>query len=210
MLYIAICEDELAIGSRLEELIYKQAEIKNVQIDIEVFLTAEECLAYIKQNHFFDLLFLDIELRNMNGIELADLIRNDLRDDYMQIVYISAKESYAMKLFETQPLNFLVKPISEEKLAKVFSKAIKILDNKEKMFCYKKGHVQKRVLKNIYEELKIYNFFLCHKSFLINYEKVKIFESNRLIMENEDMLPISQAQRKTVKEFQLEMEIRNL
>lgn len=239
MLYIAICEDEVSIGNRLEKLIRRQAEIENVEIDIEVFVTAEECLNDIKENHSFDLLFLDIELGNMSGIELAESIRNDLCDDYMQIVYISAKESYAMKLFETQPLNFLVKPVKEEKLAKVFQKAVKLLEHKEEVFCYKKGHSQKKelikdilyfevrnreiiicskggkdtfygALKNIVDELKKYNFFLCHKSFFIHYEKVKIFEASRLIMENGDVIPISQAQRKAVKEMQLEMEIRNL
>lgn len=239
MIYIAICEDDVSIGNYLEELIRTQAENEKAEINIEVFLTAEECLDYIKENHSFDLLFLDIELGNMSGIELAETIRNDLGDDYMQIVYISAKESYAMKLFETQPLNFLVKPIEKEKLKKVFCKAIKILEQKEEVFCYKKGHSQKKVfikdilyfevqnrkiiiysknakdtfygaLKNIAEELKKYHFFLCHKSFLIHYEKVRIFESSRLIMENGDEIFISQAKRQEVKEIQMEMEIRNL
>ena len=46
----------------------------------------------------------------MSGIELAERIRNELHNDYMQIVYVSSKQSYAMELFESHPLHFLVKP----------------------------------------------------------------------------------------------------
>lgn len=65
-------------------------------------------------------------------------------------------------------------------------------------------------LKSVYPELQKYGFFFCHKSYLINYEKVKIFETNQLIMQNGDMIPISQGQRKAVKELQLERELRYL
>lgn len=239
MLYIAICEDELSMGSYLEDIICKHAQRAGVEIDIEVFLTAEECLKYIEENQSLDLLFLDIELEKMNGIELASIVREKLENNYMQIVYISAKESYAMELFETQPLNFLVKPIDEEKLFKVFSKAVKILSDKEKVFYYKKGHKQKKefikdilyfevrnreimicsrnqkdnfyeTMKSLEEKLGKYGFFLCHKSFLAHYEKVKIFERDRLIMENGDIIPISRTHRETVKEIQLKREARNL
>ena len=65
-------------------------------------------------------------------------------------------------------------------------------------------------LKNIYPKLQKQGFFFCHKSFLVHYDKVKIFETNQLVMQNGDMIPISQGQRKAVKELQLERELRNL
>lgn len=239
MLNIAICDDELSVGSYLEDVILRQTQKTGVETEIEIFSTAEECLKFIKEEHSFDLLFLDIELGKMNGIELASTVREDLENDYMQIVYVSGKESYAMELFETQPLNFLVKPIDEEKVSKVLEKAIKILKKDEKVFCYKKGHKQKKELfkdilyfevknreimictrnqkdtfygtmKNLVEELEKSDFFICHKSFLVHYKKVKMFEKNQLIMENGDIIPISRGHRERVKKIQLEWEARDL
>lgn len=240
MIQIAVCEDDVFLGGRIETMLRRQAEAENVSIQTEVFTSAEQCLKYIREKNVVDLLFLDIELGGgMSGIELAEIIRNELRNDYMQIVYVSSKQSYAMELFESRPLHFLVKPLEEEKLAKVFQKAVKLIDKSEETFRYKKGHAYKKVflseiiyfeadnreiimytdteneifygtLKKIYPELQKHGFFFCHKSFLIHYEKVKIFETNRLVMQNGDIIPISQGQRKAVKELQLERELRYL
>ena len=239
MLNIAVCEDDVSMGSYIERCLYQQAFKEGLDINIEVMDSFEGCLKYIRETNEVDLLFLDIELGNKNGIQLADFIRNDLCNDYLQIVYVSAKQSYAMELFETHPLNFLVKPIDEKKLADVFRKAARIIGRSEETFCYKIGHAYKKeflsnilyfeannrevvmytnegrdvfygTLKKIGGELTKRGFFFCHKSFLVHYKKVKIFEPNQLVMENGSVIPISQARRKEVKEMQLDMELRNL
>lgn len=236
---IAVCEDDLFLGGQIETMLYGLAASEGVRIQTEVFASAEKCLKYIREENMVDLLFLDIELGRMSGIELAEIIRNELHNDYMQIVYVSSKQSYAMELFESHPLHFLVKPLDEEKLAKVFRKAVKLIGKSEETFQYKKGHAHKKVflseivyfeannreivmhtdtqtevfygsLKNIYPELQKHGFFFCHKSFLVHYQKVKIFETNQLVMRNGDIIPISQGQRKAVKELQLERERRYL
>lgn len=239
MINIAVCEDDVFLGGQIEKMLYRQAEAAGVVIETEVLTSAEQCLKYIREERMVDLLFLDIELVGMNGIELAAIIRNELHNDYMQIVYVSSKQSYAMELFESHPLHFLVKPLDEEKLARVFRKAVKLIDKNEETFRYKKGHTYKKVflfeiiyfeadnrevimhtasgtdtfygtLKSIYPKLQKHGFFFCHKSFLAHYEKVKIFETNQLTMQNGDIIPISQGQRKAVKELQLERELRYL
>ncbi len=153
--------------------------------------------------------------------------------------YVSSKKSYAMELFESHPLNFLVKPLDEEKFLRIFQKAVTLIDQSEKIFCYKKGHAQHKIflseilyfeannreitihmcdetevfygaLKNIYQELEGKGFFFCHKAFLVQYDKVKVFETNQLKMQNGDVLPISQGKRRMVKEIQLKREARYL
>ena len=239
MINIAVCEDDVFLGGQIETMLYRQAETEGVAIQTEVFTSAENCLKYLREECMVDLLFLDIELGKMSGIELAERIRNELHNDYMQIVVVSSKQSYAMELFESHPLHFLVKPLAEEKFTRVFRKAVKLIDKSEETFQYKKGHSHKKVfcseiiyfeasnreiimhtnteneifygtLKNIYPKLQKQVFFFCHKSFLVHYDKVKIFETNQLVMQNGDIIPISQGQRKAVKELQLERELRDL
>lgn len=62
-----------------------------------------------------DILFLDIELFKMTGIEIGHYIRNELDDMGLQLIYISGQPSYAQQLFKTQPMDFLVKPITQDR-----------------------------------------------------------------------------------------------
>lgn len=74
---------------------------------------------YLAAGGCLDILFLDIGLFQMTGIEAGAYIRNQLDHMGLQIVYISGKASYAQQLFRTQPLDFLVKPIGQEQIDEV-------------------------------------------------------------------------------------------
>ena len=74
----------------------------------------------------YDIIFLDIMLPQMDGVELGSYIRNVKNDNYTQIVYISSETSYAMELFEVRPLNFLIKPLDEKKIQKVLELFLKL------------------------------------------------------------------------------------
>ncbi len=64
----------------------------------------------------YDLIFLDIEFPGMNGIELGKLLRMKMKNYDTQIIFISAVKDYAMDLFPVRPIDFLIKPITEETL----------------------------------------------------------------------------------------------
>ena len=61
------------------------------------------------------MLFLDIELITTDGIQVGKFIREELKNLETTIIYISSKSSYAMQLFQVQPLGFLIKPLEVEK-----------------------------------------------------------------------------------------------
>lgn len=65
----------------------------------------------------------------MNGVELGQLIRTELNDHIMKIIYISDRACYDRQLFEVQPLNFLPKPIDKEKLFKMIDLTVKLLSD---------------------------------------------------------------------------------
>ena len=60
-------------------------------------------------------------------------------------------------------------------------------------------------LKDIYEELKVKKFFYCHKSILVNYDRVAEFRYDRLVLDNGKELEISQSKRKEVRRLSGEM-----
>ena len=72
------------------------------------------------------MLFLDIELPKMNGVAVGQYIRETLKNETIQIAYISSKQEYAMELFEMRPINFLVKPLYEKKIENVIDKFLQL------------------------------------------------------------------------------------
>ena len=83
-----------------------------------------------------DLLFLDIELINTDGIKVGNFIREEMENMETDIVYISSNSSYAMNLFRLQPIDFLIKPLTEERIEEVMLRAIKQYARKRQMFDY--------------------------------------------------------------------------
>ena len=116
MYNIGICDDGKNICSSLEEMILQYAEKINIPVEIKIWYTGEGLCDYLKERQQIDILFLDIELFEMTGIQAGDFIRNRLEDRGMQIIYISGKSSYARELFKTQPMDFLVKPITQQNI----------------------------------------------------------------------------------------------
>ena len=57
----------------------------------------------------------------------------------MQIIYISGKQSYAQQLFKVQPMDFIVKPIEEEKIEETLALALKIVGRNTKRFEFQLG-----------------------------------------------------------------------
>ena len=140
VLKIAICDDDNYICSVIERAVLDYEKASTIGMDIEVFYTGESLFDFITKEHKFDLIFLDIELGTTSGIEIASKIRNELDDYISKIVFITSKNGYEQQLFDVQPLNFIKKPINQEKLKNCLSLAIKLLDIDNRTFKYKKGY----------------------------------------------------------------------
>lgn len=197
---IGICDDGEHICSAIENMVLDYGREKGVNIEVQVWYTGEGLCKYLKEENFLDILFLDIELFELNGIQVGQFIRNELEDRQMQIVYISGEASYAHRLFKTQPMDFLVKPVTREDVNEVLDLAFKILgDNNDKfefqcgkdyyfipygeiIYFVSEGRKIKIVTqygeKEFYGKLKDIisdlpkNFIMIHQSFVINQKHV--------------------------------------
>ncbi|WP_040330510.1 LytR/AlgR family response regulator transcription factor [Clostridium ihumii] len=134
MIKIAICDDEKCTCSAIENIVLEYGEEKNLEIDTEVFYSGEKLCDYLEKNDYFDIIFLDIELENLNGVEVGRFLRNTLKNQTTQVIYISSKESYAMKLFKIRPLDFLIKPIVDKEIKEVLNSAFNLIDKENEFF----------------------------------------------------------------------------
>ena len=231
MIKIAICDDVTEITSLLEEMIIEISNRHLVSVDIEVFFTGDYLLRYINNGNSFDLIFLDIEMENINGIQVGNEIRESMGDNDTQIVYISGTSKYAMDLFKVRPFDFLVKPLDLDKVEDVFLTYLKTID-KNSYFSYKKGRVYNRVeikdiiffesnnrkvnivfkdhidsfygsMNQVHEDTKDFGCLYIHKSYIVNTLYIKHYLYDKIILFNERELPISQSRRKFVRDMLL-------
>lgn len=134
MINIAICDDDTAMTTSIEEMLYKAAKEQNIRINCGVFFDGSTLVENIRQGTRYDLIYLDIEMHQVNGISAAELIRN--MEIPVLIVYVSGYEKYLRKLFDTEPFRFLSKPIDEKDFRSVFIDAYKRIRQKPEYFSF--------------------------------------------------------------------------
>ena len=129
MIKIAICDDEANIRAYLSSLIQAQ----DCPCEIVEYASAGDCLADTQK---IDLLFLDIELApsgsGLDGMALARKIRERATVTQPVIIFVTGYERYVFDAFDVGAFQYLLKPVNEEKFAKVFARAVEqIAANRE-------------------------------------------------------------------------------
>lgn len=231
---IAVCDDELQIGSQLEKILISLLVEREIAYQIDIFTTGEELCEELQKTEY-DLLFLDIEFPSMNGVAVGAYIRETLGNDVLQIAYISARKEYAMELFDIRPIHFLIKPLEADKVAKVLDTYIKINGGKTDVFQFRKGFTHHKIeiykiqyfvregrkvqihttdgvmefyesLEAIYERVKNHGFLFIHKSYMVNYRFLRKIAYDHVVMTDGKQFSISQSRRKEIREKYQELE----
>ena len=133
-LNIAICDSDVTFTSVVEKLLLDKAAKMNIQVDTEVFFDGRALQQSVREGNKYDLIFLDVEVEHINGIDVARDIRKD--DKTVLFIYISDNEQYLKKLFEINPFRFLSKPLDLELFSKYFEEAIEKITEEEVYFQY--------------------------------------------------------------------------
>jgi two-component system response regulator LytT len=115
MLRVVIIDDEAPARS---ELRYLLEQYEDVEITGEA-ASGEEALEVISDQRP-DVVFLDIHLQDMEGIEIAEQLA--VSDTNPYIVYATAYDSYALQAFETEAADYILKPFNEERLDKTLDR----------------------------------------------------------------------------------------
>ena len=227
---VAICDDNEAFMDATEKQLKRVLKKFNIHNKIDKIITTGDLLdEHIKEK--YDLIFLDMEFAqgDIKGINAARYIRDELYDETVKIIYVSANTQYAMQLFETRPINFLEKPIvygDLEKAVEVFLRLSGHLDLKftytvnKTDYCidyadimYFKSENRKIIIvtKN-YEKTEFYGvmgdvwasakkarFMDVHRSYIVNRDYIKSFTYNHIIMTNGASIPIGRSKQKEIR-----------
>lgn len=235
MIKIAVCDDEEIVTSDIEERLRRISKKTNVSIDIDVFFDGATLSDYIlSQNTKYDIIYIDIKMKNENGVDTARKIRQFDKD--VLLIYITNYESFAKEVFEVSAFRFITKPISEDIFERYFASAVnRIMKTPQFLqFQYNKVHYKlplddimyfqsdKRVtyistgtdVKKCYEKLNAIEqklqqngvcFFRTHQSFLVNPSYVEVYMYDSMQLRDGTVLSISEKRRKTVNELYCKM-----
>lgn len=111
---IAICDDNKAQIEFLSAAVLHWGEKRDIHPQIFTFENGESFLFQYTEDKSFDILLLDIEMRQLNGVQLAKTIRRENKE--VQIIFITGYMDYISDGYDVEALHYLLKPVSEEKL----------------------------------------------------------------------------------------------
>lgn len=217
---IAICDDNIKFCSILENVVFQYGSQHQYKFEIEVYYSGEELYRHMSDQHYYDIIFLDIEMQQMNGIEVGLNIRNALDNEAVHIVYISSYSKYAMDLFQVRPFDFIMKPFNIARIYHTLDQSIKLTNKNRKMFHYKVNKLtysipfenilyfesvyNKKIkivhtggesifygsLTNIMEDINKPYFYHVHRCFIINIQFIRLVDKQRITMKNQHQIPI--------------------
>lgn len=118
---IAICDDEQNQIEYITSIVTSWSNHKGHSCEIRTFASAEAFLFEYEEDKAYDIVLLDVEMKNMNGIELAKRIRKD--NNRAEIIFITSHFEFVGEGYEVDALHYLIKPISVEKFTQVLTKA---------------------------------------------------------------------------------------
>jgi DNA-binding LytR/AlgR family response regulator len=224
---IAICDDDVILCHQLEGIILGFGKNEDVPVQTSVFFDGKGLWKYMKQGNHFDLIFLDIEMEQMNGIAVGRAIRDTLGDEECKIVFISSRRDYAIELFAIRPMDFLVKPVTQEKLKAIWELYSRLYQKEQNVFYYQvKGnknyiafsrilyfradnrkieiHTIDRDVVTFYGKMSEVKrqtdagrFIQISRSELVNYNAVEEYREHMLILRGGERLLIVASRRKT-------------
>ncbi len=217
MLKCIIIDDDLMARKSLERLCQKN---ENLNV-VGAFEDGQSGLDFINETEV-DLIFLDIEMPEMTGIEFVEKATA-----LPQVIFTTSKQEYAFDAFEYQVSDFLKKPIAQPRFQLAIEKAKEIQKqyndykaNSREVYvkedgCYtrvpfekilyfenagdyvkiqttEKSHIIHSTLKAIDKKLGSFEFLKVHRSFIVNLKKIKDIEENTLVIDKK-VIPISRA-----------------
>lgn len=227
---ICYCEDESAQAKAFAIKIDQWAKNKNIEVDADLFESAEEYLFKAEQNAY-DVIFLDISMRGQNGMELARQIREKEKD--VILVFVTSDASYVFDGYEVGAYRYLMKPLDEEKLWEILDYARTQKEVEEENYILvKKDSQSVRVnlkdiiyieaqkhyvnlcmenkesinIKTAFTELlqetqeKSDTIFLTHRSYAVNIEKVVRIGRTECVLSDSSVIPVSRSFYKEVNE----------
>ena len=209
MIEIAVCDDETVIREQIQQFVRKKVPDSH----IETYAAGEELLA---ANKIFDLVFLDIQMEGINGMDAARALRAKKAETIL--IFITGLKEYVFEAFDVSAFHYLLKPLEEKKLDGVLERALKELNRRktqekkqlliqtrsrhynldQSTIFYLESRGKKVEIHTLGETIEVYasisrleeqlgnSFYRCHRGYLVNLAHITEYRTDRIRLSNGD------------------------
>lgn len=126
---IAVVDDDKSTAQKISTILSRFADTKGFQTDIQSFQSGEEFLSSFEPNAF-NIIFMDIYMDKISGIETAKTIRAS--DNNCLIIFLTTSLEHMPDAFSCHAFDYVVKPIDNERIFKVMTDALEIFPDLSK------------------------------------------------------------------------------
>ena len=223
---IAICDDEVAVSEVTKSLLQQWAIHQSISLSVHCYENGDD-LILAQKSECFDLIFLDVLMPLLNGIDTAKELRR--QNQNVPIIFLTSSKEFAFDSYEVKALQYLLKPVSPNQLWSIMNDFMVLIKNQKEIFVartsdgfckialedtnyleaqnksvlvFPHNGIEIRELFSRCEEIFTLEqgFFHCHRSYIINLNFVNQFTKNSVTMTNGVTLPISRNRSLAFKE----------
>ena len=215
MIKIAVCDDEASMCEDLKQMIAARLGQWKEPCRITCYTNG---MQFLYGPLDYDLVFLDIRMPGLGGMELAKMLREKRFEGIL--IFVTVLTEYMQDAFEVEAMDYLCKPVDELRLERALRRSLKRLRLKEERYLFVRAMDRccNIKLKDIYYceviNRKIYlhtkdgvvdyygrikdveqqtapALFRCHRSFLVNPEHLSEYKDGQATLENGAQVPVS-------------------
>ena len=218
MLSVIICDDCCELNDALFQIVEHYFHQKEIPVLIQQY---DDSQKLIEAMPAFDIMFLDIEMPQYDGIEVARAFRE--KSSWGQIIYVTNYAQYAQKAFSVHAFGYITKPVNETSILSILDEALKYLEKKPprdrfsimtqqgvkhvaiediyyfetyerkvRMVCRDGKYVFKGNIEETYKKIDQSIFACPHQSFLVNFLHIDFLKGYDIFIDNGDLIQISQ------------------
>lgn len=229
MIWIYLCDDNQSILDKYENRIQVAASNNGFSIATKKFLSGESLLFNLQDNpNEADIIYLDILMKNLNGIETAKKLREYGCDS--EIIYLTTSEDYVFSSFDVNAYNYIIKDkFSDNKFESILIKAIHLAKRKkQEIFKCSRNHIIKHIpihsisyfesvarLVTVHYDNKTFSFYSnmntlmdylsnkgfiqCHRSYIVNMRYISEIDKSDLVLIDSTRIPLGSSYVKDIK-----------
>lgn len=230
MFRVALCDDQEYILVQLKKMLCEIFKKRDCQYVIEAFSSGEEL---ISKNEYYDMIFLDIEMPGMDGIQAGEIIRQ--RNMECKIIMATSAVERYKEAFHIRAFRFVTKPFVADEIEEAVDAVLSLKKDDDSIELYYQRILCKVKLKDIqyiqayngYSEFLVGNrifrkevslnnmeelldrqfFSRIHRQYIINMRWITSYDNGEVIVGNQ-VIPVSKRKRKEFEQEYMEFDLK--
>ncbi len=234
---VAVCDDDKEYLDNMSKYL-SNVDVQGLDMEYETYDTSTGLLKrFVKDNAAFDVVFIDIEIDDLTGIELANTIRS--LNSHVIIVFVTSHKKYTLDCLVCRPFGIMIKPIEFDYFKRAFAKIIEkhrsnyttveitvkrqkfsicfddiiflqAVDHNTYILTRNQMHMTYMTLSEVERQLDPGRFVRVHRAYIVNMSYIKSISDCKLYMDGySHEIPIGTTYRQQMTKSVIEFEERN-